>query len=225
MIKPNTKKYILLDSAGIRKRTQRKLGAESFAVYQTIKSAWESDVLVLVLDGSKDLSHQDQVIANVVQETSKGIVVVVNKMDIVDKEQKNNFEREFYKKFFFLKVLDFIWVSAEEKLNLNLIWDSIDNAIANREVMVDPVTLRKLFNYLMKHKQPVKLRTQKRAIIYDLLFEKNKPPTFKLLVKDKKAIEKNYLKFLEKVIRRQFEIQNTGLIIKMVEVSKKNILA
>ncbi len=218
------KQYILLDSAGIRKQNQRKLGAETFAVTRTMNAAWQSDVIILVFDASQPLSHQDQVVAGVAKETSKGVLVVANKCDLLTFEDKEKFIRDFYFKFNFLKVIDFIWVSAEEKINLDRIWQAIDEALEDREIVIPPEELRKLFNYLMKHKQPIKLRTEKRAVIYDLIFEKNKPPTFNLLVKNKKSVDKGYLKFLENIIRRQFKLNNTGIVIKMVEVDKKNVL-
>jgi GTPase len=218
------KQYILLDSAGIRKQNQRKLGAETFAVTRTMNAAWQSDVIILVFDASQPLSHQDQVVAGIAKETSKGVLVVANKCDLLTFEDKEKFIRDFYFKFNFLKVIDFIWVSAEEKINLDRIWQAIDEALEDREIVIPPEELRKLFNYLMKHKQPIKLRTEKRAVIYDLIFEKNKPPTFNLLVKNKKSVDKGYLKFLENIIRRQFKLNNTGIVIKMVEVDKKNVL-
>lgn len=219
------KKYILLDSAGIRKNNQRTFGAETFAVARTMNAAWQSDVIVLVLDCSMEISHQDQVIGGIAKETSKGVVVVANKCDLLDEEGKEKFIREFYLKFKFLKVLNFIWVSAVEKINLNKIWQAIDHAIEDREVDIPAEQLRKLFNYLMKHKQPIKLRTQKRAVIYDLIFEKNKPPTFTLLVKNKKAVDKKYLRFLENTIRKQFELSGTGIVVKMSEVDKKKVIS
>lgn len=216
--------YILLDSAGIRGQTKRKMGAESFAVYRTIQAAWESDVIVLVFDATQPISHQDQVIAGITRETKKGVVIVANKADQVDIEGRKQFERDFYRKFQFLKVFEFLWISALEKKGLHHIWTAVDKALETREQKIDPEELRKLFNYLMKHKAPVKLRTEKRAVIYDLVFTKNRPPSFELLVKSRKSIESTYIKFLENVIRKQFNIYNSGISIKIVEVSKKQIL-
>jgi GTPase len=217
------KKYILLDSAGIRKTAQREMGAESFAVYHTIEAAWKADVICLVVDGSMPISHQDQVVAGIARETKKGVVVIANKADLVDKEGRRNFERDFNRKFVFLKVLKFIWVSALNGSGLAEVWNNIDEAIESRTKEIDPNEVRKLFNYLMKHRPPIKLRTQKKPVIYDLVFTKSSPPTFQLLIKDRKTLDKNYLKFLENTIRKQFNFQNTGISIKVVEVSRKNV--
>jgi GTPase len=219
-----TKQYILIDSAGIRKQGQREYGAESTAVYHTIEATWESDVICLVVDGSEPVSHQDQVIAGIAKESRKGIIIIANKADLVDKEGQKNFERSFYKKFAFLKIYKFIWVSAVEHTGLNEIWNSIDNILIDKEKEIDPQEVRKLFNYLIKHKQPTKLRTERKAVMYDLLYISNNPHTFELLVKNRKTITKNYMTFLENVIRRQFGLESSGAKIKITEVDRKNIM-
>lgn len=219
-----TKKYILLDSAGIRKKGQRSMGAETFAVFSTIRAAYESDVICLVVDGSQPLSHQDQVVAGIAKESKKGIIIIANKSDLVDQDDKKRFERDFYKRYDFLKVRSFIWVSALEGYNINQIWDNIDNVLETSNTIIDPLHVRKLFNYLMKNKQPNKLRTEKRPVIYDLLYKGNNPHTFELLIKSRATLDKNYLRFLENFLRRELELDNTGIKIKVVEVSKKQVL-
>jgi predicted GTPase len=323
------RKYILLDSAGIRKPGSRTTGAESFATLHTIEAANKADVICLVVDGSAPLTHQDQVVAGICKEAKKGVVVIANKADLVDKMGRKVFEESFYKKFGFLKVQKFLWVSAKaeiiksiDKNNADLtsnlstenpetfnqfsnqsenlmpentgnkqeltyttelklenpekadkyalkkaqkearkanlivqniakmqekfakdlpteslgefkpenglasIWRSIDEALDSRQKDIDPEQVRKLFNYLMKHKdkRPVKLQSEKKPIVYDLLYTKNSPPTFELLVKDKSAIHWSYLRFLENVVRKQFGLKNTGVVIKMVEVKKSKVM-
>lgn len=367
------KKYIILDSAGIRKPGSRTSGAETFATYHTVEAAHDADVICLVVDGSEPLTHQDQVVAGICKEAKKGVVVIANKADLVDKMGRKIFEKSFYDKFSFLKVEKFLWVSAQselekqksEKANILLtdsldnstnnstnsqnsqshislqnqqnqdleeveskieqslenifepilktqdfpnsqnlqnsktnseipqvdytkeieqmktelqleidknlekqnltntkkllksaknlekmkkeleknleqtkigeflpengiasIWRAIDTSLESRQKDIDPEVVRKLFNYLMKHKdkRPVKLKMKKKPIIYDFLYTKNSPPTFELLVKDKMTVHWSYLRFLENVVRSQFGLKNTGITIKVVEVKKSKIL-
>lgn len=362
------KKYIILDSAGIRKPGSRTSGAETFATYHTVEAAHDADVICLVVDGSEPLTHQDQVVAGICKEAKKGVVVIANKADLVNKMGRKIFEKSFYDKFSFLKVEKFLWVSAQselekqksEKANILLtdsldnstnnptnsqnsqsqislqnqnqdleevkskieqslenifepilktqdlpnsnskinseipqvdytkeieqmktelqleidknlekqnptntkkllksaknlekmkkeleknleqiklgeflpengiasIWRAIDTSLESRQKDIDPEVVRKLFNYLMKHKdkRPVKLKMQKKPIIYDFLYTKNSPPTFELLVKDKMTVHWSYLRFLENVVRSQFGLKNTGITIKVVEVKKSKIL-
>ena len=219
-----TKEYVLLDSAGIRKPGQRTTGAESFATFRTVDSAYQADVICLVVDASLPVSHQDQVVAGIARESKKGMVVIANKADLIDDEQKQKFIRDFLHKFVFLKLDDFVWVSAKEKTNLNLIWDKIDESLANREKKIDKEEVRKLFNYLMKKKPPNKVANKKRAVIYDLIYTKSKPPTFELLIKDKTTVHWSYVRFLENVVRKQFKFQGTNVSVKITEVDRKNVI-
>jgi HAD superfamily hydrolase (TIGR01509 family) len=219
------KQYILLDSTGIRRPGQRTMGVETFATFRTIQTAYRADVLLLVVDGSESLTHQDQVVAGICREAKKGLVVVANKMDLVDDQQRKKFVRDFYTKFKFLKIQDFIWVSAKEKTNLNQIWETIDLAIENSSQIIDPKEVRKLFNYLMKQKPPAKLATKKRAVIYDLLYTGSNPPTFELLLKDKTTVHWSYVRFLENILRQQFDFRQSNIVVKLTEVDRKKILS
>lgn len=108
------KRYILLDSVGIRRPGQRTFGAEDFATYRTIQTAHEADVLCLILDGSDTVTHQDQVVGGILQQSAKGVVIVVNKADLIDEDKKKKFARNFSNKFGFLKINNLIWVSAKK---------------------------------------------------------------------------------------------------------------
>ena len=220
-----TKQYILLDSAGIRRKGQREFGAENFAVFKTIQTAYQSDIICLVVDGSQPLSHQDQVVAGIAKEANRSIIVVANKSDLVDLQSKKEFERQFYRRFFFLKVKDFIWVSALEEQGMNLIWDTIDEAIEEKHQSIPESQMRTIFNYLMKNKPPKKLRTEKKPVIYDLIYKGNNPHTFEMLLKSRTSIDKNYLKFLENFLRRQFQLYRSGIKIVLTEVEKKQVLS
>ena len=214
------KKYTLLDSTGIRRPGQRTFGAETFATERTIQAAYDADVICMVVDGSEPLSHQDQVVAGILREAKKGIVVIVNKADLVEKEEQAKFIREFEGKFAFLKVKKFLWVSAKSGYNKKEIWNTIDMALEERKMEIPREEIRKLFNYLMKQKPPTKQRMQKRPVIYDLIYTNERNPTFELLCKNKAAVHWSYIRFLENVIRRNFGFENTEIKVKAVNITK-----
>jgi KH-domain-like of EngA bacterial GTPase enzymes, C-terminal/Haloacid dehalogenase-like hydrolase len=219
-----TRKYTLLDSTGIRRPGQRTFGAESFATFRTIEEAYDADVICMVVDGSEPLAHQDQVVAGIVQQAKKGVVVIVNKGDLVDELGRVKFQLEFEHKFQFLKIKKFVWVSALTGEGMNLIWNSIDYALEERNMDISREELRKLFNYLMKQKPPKKLRLEKRPVVYDLLYDNSKTPTFELLVKNKATIHWSYLRFLENTLRKNFGFVNTEIKVKAVNVSRKIVI-
>lgn len=236
----NKKQYILLDSVGIRRPGQRTFGAEDFATFRTIETAHQADILCLVLDGSEPISHQDQVVSGIAQQAHKGVVIIVNKADLVPMENRKKFIHEFESKFAFLKIKKYLWVSAKKSLEralkqketdeiptwtkLDEIWNTIDSSMLERETELDPEQVRKLFNYIHKKKFPPKQRNKKKAIIYDLLYVQNKPPTFHFLVKDITTIHWSYTRFLENLIRQNFDFGNTEIIVKVKSIEQKKVI-
>jgi phosphoglycolate phosphatase-like HAD superfamily hydrolase len=219
------KKYTLLDSTGIRRPGQRTFGAETFATLNTIEEAYKADVICMVVDGSEPLAHQDQVVAGIVKESGKGVVVLVNKADLVPEDTRVLFQKQFEHKFAFLKIKKFIWVSAKTGVGINQIWDNIDLALEERAQNISREELRRLFNFLMKQKPPKKLRLEKRPVVYDLLYYNDSTPTFELLVKNKQTIHWSYLRFLENTLRANFDFANTEIKVKAVNVARKQVLA
>jgi HAD superfamily hydrolase (TIGR01509 family) len=230
------KEYVLLDTAGIRKAGQRTFGSESFATYRTIQASYEADVILFMVDATQPLTHQDQVVAGIVKEAKKGVVIIANKADIADSEQRKRFLRDFMKKFNFLKVESFVWLSAkgvseglgseelvsdenndfaETIVDIDNLWEEIDRSLRERKKAIDPQEVRKLFNFLMKKKPPKKLRNKKRPVCYDLLYTKSSPPTFELLIKDKSTVHWSYVRFLENIIRNQFRFTSTSIVVKL----------
>jgi HAD superfamily hydrolase (TIGR01509 family) len=222
--KGKKKQYVLLDSTGIRRPGQRTLGVETFATFRTIEAAYQADVACFILDGSEPLTHQDQVVAGICKEAKKGIVMILNKADLVDPEERQQYLRHLFAKFQFLKEVKYTWVSAKEGVNLDAIWELIDESIMNRGKEISHEDLRKLFNYLMKKQPPKKLSAKKKAVIYDLVYKKANPPTFELLVKDKSTIHWSYMRFLENTLRKQFGFAGASIVVKMVEVKRKRVL-
>jgi small GTP-binding protein len=217
------KNYVLLDSTGIRKAGQRTLGAETFATYRTVQASYDADVILFMVDASQPISHQDQVVAGIAQEARKGMVIVANKLDLLDAAGRKDFQRSLVGRLQFIKDTQIVWISAEKGTGIDQLWQAIDTSLQNREREISRTELRKLFNYLMKRKPPQKLRLKKRAVIYDLLYTKSKPPTFELLLKDKETVHWSYLRFLENIIRQQFNFENTQIVVKLKEVEQKKV--
>ncbi|GAB4144184.1 MAG: hypothetical protein OHK0017_02450 [Patescibacteria group bacterium] len=217
-------RYILLDTAGIRKAGQRTLGVETFATYRTVAAVNEADVVLMVFDASQPLTHQDQVVAGIATESKKGLVVLLNKSDIVDEVQREKFVRSFQSKFQFLKIDRVIWVSAEKRKKLGEIWDAVDEVIASRSKNIDPAELRKVFNYLMRQKPPQKMTDRKKPVIYDLVFTKQAPPTFELWVRFADTIHWSYTRFLANFLGKQFNFVGGNPIVKIVEKKRMNLV-
>jgi GTPase len=219
----NGNTYTFIDSAGIRKKGSRILGAETFATFRTIEAAYSCDAILFILDASQPISHQDQVVGGICKEAHKGLIILANKLDLLDADQKKEWQVNLFKKFEFLKSEDVVFISATEQLNIDKIFNKLDDVLQRRNVEIPTAELRKLFNYLMKQRKPPKLPTKRKAVCYDLIQTKTNPPTFELLVKDRETIHWSYQRFLENIIRKQFKLNNTGVKVKLTEVYNKNV--
>lgn len=227
--------YILVDSTGIRRPSQRQTYIENIATYKTIQTTNSSDVICLVFDGSEMLAHQDQLVAGIAKESRKSMVILVNKSDLLTPEAKASILKDFKFKFAFLKLEQMIFVSSVWAIEkkplpnyvepLSKIWENVDLAFNQTYTEIDRATLRKIFNYLVKKQPPKKLRNKKKAMIYDLLLTSHNPLKFELLVKDAKTIHWSYIRFLENLLRRNFDFSNTQLKIELKEVEKKKVLS
>jgi HAD superfamily hydrolase (TIGR01509 family) len=218
------KQYVLLDTTGIRKPGQRTFGVESFATFRTIEASYQADVICMILDGSGDLVHQDQVVAGIAKEARKGMVLLINKADLLDDEDKAAYLRHVFAKFRFLKEVKYLWISAKESKNLEKIWPLIEESLDNRKKEISKEDIRKLFNYLMKKQPPKKLSAKKKAVVYDLVYKHGNPPTFELLVKDRETIHWSYMRFMENIIRKQFGFAGTAINVKLTEVARRKVM-
>jgi len=217
--------YLLLDTAGIRKAGQRTLGVETFATYRTIKAVNEADIILLMFDASTELTHQDQVVAGIAAESKKGIVVILNKMDLLNDIQKDKYIKDFDRKFKFLKVDRVVWISAFKKHNLEQIWEAVDEVIESRSKFVDPNEVRKLFNYLMRKKPPQKMTDKKKPVVYDLVFTRQAPPTFELWVRYAETVHWSYSRFLANILASQFGFTGGRVHVKIVEKKRMKLAA
>jgi small GTP-binding protein len=214
---PITQSYLLLDTAGIRKAGQRTLGVETFATYRTVKAVNEADIVLVMFDASQPLTHQDQVVAGIASESRKGIVIILNKMDLLSDEAREKFIGDFHRKFKFLKVDRVVWVSAKQIRNLDMIWEAVDEVVESRSKFIDPNEIRTLFNYLMRKKPPQKMTDKKKPVIYDLVYTKQAPPTFELWVRFAETIHWSYTRFLANILAAQFGFTGGQVSVKIVE--------
>jgi small GTP-binding protein len=220
---PFQNEYRILDTTGLRKPGGRTMGVESFASFRTIESAHRADIVCFVLDCSSPITHQDQVVAGICQDVGRGVVLVLNKVDLISPEERKKFLDNFNRSFGFLKIDNIVFTSSKENIGLLDFWEKVDRAKDDQSRYIPKEELRKLFNYLMKKKPPNKLRNQKKAVIYDLVFKSSNPPVFELLVKNKKAIHWSWIRFLENTIRRQFHFLASGIKVKITEVDRRKI--
>ena len=222
-IKRGSRSYKLLDTVGVRKAGKRTFGAETFATFRTVEAAHEADVILFVMDANSGITAQDQLVAGIARDTRAALLVVANKADTLTEDRKAAFLKDFQFKLAFLKVADFIWFSATEAVipgteyNINQIWNSLNEVLRETTREIKQEEVKTLFNYLMKQKPPKKLRLKKKPVVYALEYISAHPHTFNLIVKDTKTVHWSYVRFLENILKQQFNLANTPVKIKVTQ--------
>lgn len=202
---------LLIDTAGMRKKAKVGKGFEKKGVSRSVKALERADVAFLVLDVSEDLGVQDKKIANLILEKQKGLIIIANKIDLVNfKEDRKAFENYIKINFPFLKWAPIIFVSAKDKKNINKIllagldvYDECRKKVENSE-------LQKVLDEIVK-KRP-------KPRIYKLKQLKGDLPKFGILVKSKETIHSSFLKFIENSIREKFGFRGAPIKMEILNI-------
>jgi GTP-binding protein len=199
------REYVLVDTAGIRSRGRVSQGVEKYSVMRAMKSVGRCDVALVLLDAAEGITEQDERVVGLAHEEGKGIILVLNKWDLVqDKE-------EGYKKFvddvrLRLKFVDYapvLTISALTRQRVTKVFDEIDRIVAEREKRVPTAELNRVFERLTARHEPPMYRS-KRVKYYYVTQVGVKPPTFVVFVNYPDGIHFSYIRYIENNLRQAF---------------------
>lgn len=208
----NGENYILVDTAGMRRRKKVELATEKYSVVRSLHAVDRSDVVLMVIDGSQGLTDQDKRIVGYAHEQGKGIVLVVNKWDLVEKDHKTQKEMEdkFKGELLFLAYAPMIFVSAVTGQRVGQIMETVHAVVENRLMRVPTGVLNDIIREAVL-KNPPPTDKGKRLKIYYATQIGVAPPTFALFVNDQEIMHFSYLRYLENRIRDYFIFEGTTL--------------
>ncbi len=201
----NGQKYNLIDTAGIRRKSKVTEDVERYSVIRAVAAVERCDVALLVIDASEGISEQDKKIAGVAHESGKGIVVVVNKWDLIEKE--TNTMREFSQKieneFPFMTYAPKVFISVKDKQRVMQVVDIAKKVAENRKLRVPTGQLNSLISDCVMMKQPPSDKG-KRLKIYYATQVGVEPPLFSFQINDRELMHFSYARYLENKIRETF---------------------
>lgn len=212
--------FILVDTAGIRKKSKVDYGVEAFAVDRAIRAIREADVALLVIDAVEGLTDQDKKIAQTVEEAGCGLIVAFNKWDLIKNVQTHKLEKQIEEEAPFLNYAKKIFISAKTGQRLNQIFDTAIEVAAERDKRVQTGLLNKVVNEAVALNPPNSIKG-KFAKIYYSTQVKNKPPTFVLFVNNKDLIKDSYKRYLLKKLRDAFGFFGTPIRMSFRERKEK----
>lgn len=224
-IKYKEKDFIIVDTAGIRKKAKVDWGVEKFAVDRAIRAIRESNIAVLIIDATEGISDQDKKISALITEAGKGIIIAVNKWDLVENKQTNTmkeFEKKLSKDIPFLEYAPKIYVSAVTKQRLNQIFDKSMEVYEQCTKRVSTGLLNKIVNEAYAMNPPSTVKNKRLKILYTTQIN-TQPPTFVMFTNNGDLMKDHYRRYLEKKLREAFGFFGTPIRIALRErLAKKD---
>lgn len=219
----NDKEFVIVDTAGIRKKSKVDYGVEKFAVDRAIRSIRECDVAVLVIDAKEGISDQDKKISSIITESGKGIIVAINKWDLIEEKKANTinkFEQELAKDIPFLSYAPKIFISALTKQRLGQIFDKSLEVYEQCVKRVSTGLLNKVINEAYALNPPTSFKGKRLKVLYTTQAA-IQPPTFVLFVNNEELLKDSYKRYLENKLREAFGFFGTPIRISVRERKEK----
>ncbi len=197
--------YLLIDTAGLRKRSKVKENVEYFSTIRSLSSIQRCDVAVVIIDATEGITDQDKKVLDEAVQFKKGIIIAVNKWDLIEKDTKTAqlFEQEIKDEIPFFNYLPIIFISALTKQRIFKVVDIAKTVFQERQKAIKTSELNKYFDPILKQTTPAAVAGKEIKIKYVTQL-KAKPPVFAFYCNHPKLIKPNYRSFLEKKIRTQY---------------------
>lgn len=215
-------KYNFIDTAGIRKKSKISESIEKFSIMRALLAVERSDVCLLVIDATEGVTDQDAKIAGEAHEAGKGIIIVVNKWDLIEKDTGTleKYKKELYKKLAYLTYAPVIFISALTGQRVEKIFELINKVANNNAMRVSTAMLNQVINEAIATVQPPTDKGKRLKILY-ITQATTKPPTFVVFVNNKELFHFSYERYLINQIRNNFMLEGTPIRIIAREKGKK----
>ncbi len=224
-VKYEGEEFILVDTAGIRKKSKVDWGVEKFAVDRAIRAIRDCDIAVLVIDAVDGLTDQDKRISQTIVESGKGLIVAVNKWDLItDKETGDPTAKYTQKLMHEAPFLDFapkIFISAKTKQRLVNIYKQAKEVYAQCTKRVSTSILNKVLLEAMAMNPPSTKKGKKLRVYYATQV-RTAPPTFILFVNNEDLVQDSYKRYLENKMREAFGFFGTPVKMSFRERKEKD---
>ncbi|WP_324780442.1 ribosome biogenesis GTPase Der [Thiobacillus sedimenti] len=215
------KPYILIDTAGVRRKGKVFETVEKFSVIKTLQAIEDANVVVLVLDARENVSDQDAHLAGFVLETGRALVVAVNKWDGLSPEQRDDIKRDIGRKLAFLDFARFNYISALKGKGLDALLKDVEAAHAAAFIKMSTPKLTRVLEAAVEQHAPPKNGLFRPKPRYAHQGGKN-PPVIVLHGNALEGLRDDYKRYLESSFRKAFKLQGTPLRIQVKEDEGKN---
>ena len=205
-------RYNFIDTAGIRRKSKITESIEKFSIMRSLLAIERADVCLLMIDATDGVTEQDTKIAGEAHEAGKGVIIVINKWDEVEKETGTleKYKKDVYNKLAYLTYAPMIFISAKTGQRVDKLFDLIKEVANNNAMRISTATLNQVINQAIAVVQPPTDKGRRLKILYATQVS-TKPPTFVIFVNDKSLFHFSYERYLSNQIRMNFALEGTPI--------------
>jgi GTP-binding protein len=217
----NEKHYTLIDTAGLRRPGKIEGGIEKFSMLRALTAIDESEIVILLIDGNANISHQDCHIAQMALEKKKGLILAINKLDLIKKteDQREYLTRKMIRKFSFVPWAPLVFVSAKDKKNIYKLLELSDSIMEERKKRIPTAELNSFLQKTCYKHLPASAKMIKPKFFYGSQVETN-PPTFVMFFRHPENMHFSYPRYLENEIRAEYGFTGTPIDIRIKNKSQ-----
>ena len=214
--------YLLIDTAGIRRKSKVYERVEKFSVLRSMSAVSRADVVLIVIDATEGVTEQDTKVAGIAHEEGKGCIFVINKWDLVEKDNKTlgNYTNEIRDMFTFMNYAPILFVPAKTNQRMNKILDTVDQVAAEHSKRVSTSQLNDVIGEAVMLNQPPSDKGKRLKIYYGAQTGV-KPPKITLYINNKELTHFSYQRYLENKIRENFGFEGTSMQFEYREKDKR----
>ena len=211
-------KFILIDTAGLRRKSKVKEVIERYSVIRTFAAVERADVCILILDAEEGITDQDEKIIGYAHELGKAIMVIVNKWDLIEKDEKTmeNFKKMLQRSLNFMAYAPYLFISVKTGQRVHKVLQMAKTCYANYSKRISTGVLNDVVNKAVLMKEPPVVGI-KRLKIYYVTQVASRPPIFVFFINDFQAVHFSYQRYLENQLRESFDFEGSGIKIQFRE--------
>ena len=208
--------YVLIDTAGIRRKSRIFLSTEKFSVLRSLKAIDRCDVALVVLDAAEGVTDQDKRIAGYAHEKGKASILIVNKWDLIEKDDHTMsiFTRKIRDELSFNSYAPVLFISALTKQRVHRVLELVNYVSEQHSLRIATANVNTLIREAVLHNSPPAPKG-KRLKIYYATQKSVKPPTYILFVNDPELMHFSYLRYLENQLRSAYGLEGTPVVFKL----------
>lgn len=215
-------KYVFIDTAGIRKKSKVNESIEKFSVMRTLLAIERADICLVLIDATEGVTDQDAKILGEAHEAGKGIIIVINKWDAVEKENGTleAYKKDVYNKISYAAYAPMIFISAETGQRVNKLFGMINEVNKQNSLRVSTSVINEVINEAIAVVQPPTDKGKRLKILYGTQAT-TRPPTFVIFVNNKDLFHFSYQRYLINCFRNNFGLEGTPVRLIVREKGEK----